>query len=486
MYKNKIAKKLILYFAAALLIFSLVIGAVFMALFRNSSLELHKSELLRRAISISEGLSGYLDQNQSMNNMGMGFGFGGYGAFLRFIGEIAGTAVWVVDNELNIIVDHKGPAQISNDYCSSDLPDNAEDLIKQVFLDQTVFSEDFSGILSETTLSVGVPVKAKGKVVGAVLLHSPVTGVNEAIMKGFALLGLSIFTALLISLILSLRFSYAFTKPLQIMNKNALKLAKGDYLAKNNLLQKDEIGQLSDTLDILAVRLDMASRQSQKLEQLRRDFVANVSHELKTPVTVIRGSLEALADGIVSDPETIAEYLQQMVKEAKFLQRLIGDLLDLSRLQNTDFVIEMSEVSFSDLLQDVTRSAARLAEQKNIRFELTTASEWLSKGDYGRLRQMLLILLDNAIKFSPENATIDIGLQTNLLSIRDYGIGIVAEDLPYIFDRFYKSRSEQNKSGTGLGLAIAKQIAERHHLSLQAQNEEVGARFIVRAAKSTD
>ena len=472
MFKNKIALKLSSYFAIALLVFSIIIGSVFMVLFKNHTIAIHKNELATRATSIATTLSGYMDKGNSM---------GGYGAYMRFIGDIAGTDVWIVDEDLNLITGGTKKGMISNKYNYSDLPENADTLIKEVFADQTAFSEDFSNILSELTLTVGTPIKnSNNKIIGVVLLHSPVNGINAAVSQGFTVLSISILVSLTLAFLLSIGFSITFTKPLRKMKNTALKLASGDYTAKNNINQNDEIGELSDTMDILANRLDMASRQSEGLEQMRKDFVSNISHELRTPITVMRGSLEALVEKIVTDPIQIENYHNQMLKETLFLQRLVGDLLDLSKLQNPDFIIDKQEISICDVIDDATRSASHIKDNKSIKINVDKDNEsYIINGDYGRLRQMLMIVLDNAIKFSPENATVEVLFKNKTISIRDFGIGIPNEDLPYIFDRFYKSRSEQNKTGTGLGLAIAKQIADRHNIKLTAQSDDGhGAMFI--------
>lgn len=475
MLKSKIAQKLSMNFAVALLIFSVVIGSVFILLFRNHTLSIHKNELEGRADSIASTLSAFMDRGK--------VSMGGYGAYMRFIGDIAGTDVWIVDYDLNLITGGRGQGMMGGQYSYSDLPQNADSLIKEVFTDKTVFSEDFSGILSELTLTVGVPIKdSLGDVIGVVLLHSPVHGTNEAISQGITILGISILAALIVSFLLSVIFSLSFTKPLAKMKVTALRLANGDYTAKSGIKQKDEIGELANTLDVLSERLDKASRESAKLEQMRRDFVANVSHELKTPVTVMRGSLEALVEKVITDPVKVEDYHNQMLSEAKFLQRLIGDLLDLSRLQSMDFAIEKSEISLCDVLDDVTRSAGQLAEKKGVIIVVEKAdANCKIIGDYGRLRQMLMIILDNAIKFSPENGKVEIVFGDKQLTIKDNGTGIPPNDLPYIFDRFYKSRSEQNKTGTGLGLAIAKQIADRHGIELTVESKNGdGATFIFR------
>ena len=149
-----------------------------------------------------------------------------------------------------------------------------------------------------------------------------------------------------------------------------------------------------------------------------RDFVANISHELKTPVTVIRGSLEALCDEVVTDSEQIKSYHRQMLNESIYLQRLISDLLDLSKLQNIDFKIEKQELNLCDILSDAIRSAGHLANEKNIEIrQIFDAQSLEVAGDYGRLRQMFLIILDNAVKFSPAGSEINVSLNNGIVSI---------------------------------------------------------------------
>ena len=258
------------------------------------------------------------------------------------------------------------------------------------------------------------------------------------------------------------------------MKNSAILLAGGDYSVKTGVHNKDEFGELASAIDILSDRLDLANRESDNLMKLRRDFVANISHELRTPVTVIRGSLEALRDEVVVDPEQVKNYYGQMLSESIFLQRLVDDLLDLSRLQNTGFKMEMHELSLCDVLNDVVRSARNIALEKHIEIQYEQdSSPCVVAGDYGRIRQMLMIILDNAIKFSSEDSIVSISLKNKEVSIRDYGVGIPPEDLAYIFERFYKTKSEQNKNGTGLGLSIAKQIAERHNIKVSVNSNQL-------------
>ncbi|MPM04829.1 Adaptive-response sensory-kinase SasA [bioreactor metagenome] len=463
--KSRIARRLMLYFAAALFLFTVVIGVIFISLFRAQTIKDHKSDLETRAVSIAAALSDYMGTANTGSRKGMmGSGQGGYGAYLRFIDDIAMSDVWIVDEDLNLITNSQMSGQ---SYNYADLPEDADKVVKEVFSGNTTFSEGFSTLLDIPTLTVGTPIEVDGQIVGAVLLHSPVEGINDATMQGAGILAVSILAALVLSVILSAFFALAFTKPLNKMKSSTLLLAEGDYTTKTGVQQKDEIGELAGAIDILSERLQTAKHESDKLEKLRRDFVANISHELKTPVTVIRGSLEALCDDVVTEPEQVKSYHQQMLNESLYLQRLINDLLDLSKLQNTDFNIEMRELNLCDILSDAIRSAGQLAQEKKIeiRQEFDTQSLTVT-GDYGRLRQMFLIVLDNAVKFSPIGSEIHVSLKNKIVSISDQGKGITEEDLPHIFDRFYKAKSEENKNGSGLGLAIAKQIADRHKIGV--------------------
>lgn len=471
--KNKIAYRLILYFSATLLLFSLSIGCVFMMLFKAHTIELQKSEMENRAATIAGTVSDLLNDTRysTGSRMGMmGGGQGGYMAYLRFLDDIAMADVWIVDENLDLItIGHMG----NQSFNYADLPKDADTVVKEVFQGSTTFSEGFSDLLKAPTLTVGTPIKLDGKVVGALLLHSPVKGINDAVDQGFQILAVSVSVALAVSIVLAIILSVSFTRPLKKMKNSTVRLAGGDYTVKTDVHSKDEIGELASAIDILSDRLELASRESDNLMKLRRDFVANISHELRTPVTVIRGSLEALCDEVVVNPEQIKDYYHQMLSESIFLQRLVDDLLDLSRLQNIDFKIEMQEFNLCDVLNDVVRSARNIASGKNIEIEYgQDASVCMAVGDYGRIRQMLMIIIDNAIKFSPENSIVSVALKNREISIRDYGIGISEDDMPYIFERFYKSKSETNKNGTGLGLSIAKQIAERHNINVSVRSSQ--------------
>lgn len=466
-----------LYFAGSLIIFSLFIGFVFAALFSRHNKAIHIKELENRAAQIAQSLAGFWTGNPKQGHgAGQGMGQGmGYGAYLRFLDDIAMTDVWIVDNNLQQIT--RGHGQASLTY--KDLPSGAEVVIMAAMDGETIVSESFGAFLGTPSITVAMPITlTNAEVAGVVLLHEQIESIRGTTESVIVILLLSMGAAVVMSFFVVRAIAGHFTMPLRKMKAAAVKISGGDYAVKTNVVQDDEIGELASSLDDMAAKLNDASKESAKLEKLRRDFVANISHELRTPVTVIRGSLEALCDGVVTNPQMVADYHRQMFSESIYLERLVSDLLDLARLQNTDFSIEMGQVDLQEIAQDAVRGIRRVASEKRVEVRLSdSCKNPIVLGDYGRLRQMLFILLDNAVKFSPEKGIVGVFLSRSqnkvMLSVKDEGPGILPEDLPHIFDRFYKQRSEANKTGVGLGLAIAKQIADRHGALIEVQNRQI-------------
>lgn len=467
--KHKITLRLTLYFSLALLIFSLIVGSLFMILFKNHTLNLYKSDMERRADAITENLSSFM-----MPAMGPRQGFSGL--YFRFLEDIAMSDVWIVDESLELITQTQGQRQHLS---YQDLPPDAERLVKAVFTGEQVFSENFSSLLETPTLTLGTPIYRGSTIVGALLLHAPVEGINEAYLQGFGLLALSMLVALLLSLLLSVFLASSFTRPLNQMKTAALELSRGNYAVKTQIRQKDEIGELAQILDTLSLRLEESREADLRLNQMRQDFITNISHELRTPVTVLRGSLEALRDQVVTEPKEVRRYYDQMLQESIGLQRLVNDLLDLSRLQSPDFPLETAPFELSDLIQDLCRSIEPLAQKKGLYFKSEVGRPFSFDGDYGRVRQMLMIVLDNGFRLTPEGKNLVLGQDRNEVWIADEGPGITPEERPLIFERFYKGRNASGQEGSGLGLSIAKEIAQRHQIQIQIDSQpSQGSRFL--------
>ncbi|MDH6603930.1 signal transduction histidine kinase [Bacilli bacterium PM5-9] len=489
--RNKVTLRLITYFGISLLIFALLVGSFFIYSYSNYSTNLHYQELEQRATTISKTMASYLSEKNTTQqpryngkNNHSQKKVTGYGKYLELLEDIAMADVWVLDKNGNILTkgEHKTPIT------DKKLPLEADEIVKKVLSGEASSSKSFSGFLGESNITIAQPILEDNKVLGAVLLHSPVHGLTEARNKQTEVIVIVMIIAMAITIPLTILLSYKFVKPLKRMEKVSCQMADGNYDIKTQINSNDEIGQLARSIDILSEKLENASLEQQKMDKMRQTFFSNISHELRTPVTVMRGSLEALVDDVVSDKTKIKEYHIQMLEESIHLQRLVNDLLELSRLQNDDFSIKKEKVNFSDIINEVTRSMFNISNKKNIEIDVQNLPFEISLiGDYGRLRQMLMIIVDNAIKFSFENEVVSIIVtQTKkyfYVSIVDYGIGISDEDLPYIFDRFYKNNEENNEKGIGLGLSIAKAIANKHDIELLAKCENNETSFILQIKK---
>lgn len=392
---------------------------------------------------------------------------------MRMIEDIAMGEVWIVDAKTGNIVQGRNEKGRSFSYLK--LPPNAEETIKKAISGETTTTENFNDYLNENSITVAVPIKNGQTIEGVVLLHSPVKYMSSALKSGIYTLIFSILAALILASISAVWLSISFTKPLNKIRDTTTELAKGNYEVTTQIKQSDEIGELAKSIDKLALQLDKSSKESERFEKMRQNFIANISHELRTPITVIRGSIEAICDGVISDPEQLKDYNEQILSDSIHLQRLVNDLIDLTKLQNTDFSIDKSTINLFEIINDAVRSMKQISTKKGLKINFSAENaieedRYLFVGDYQRIRQMIIIVLDNAIKFSNENQKVDILLKKENkkyeLKIRDSGRGIDPENIGEIFNRYHKSNTEENKNGMGLGLAIAKEIALRHNIEI--------------------
>lgn len=214
-----------------------------------------------------------------------------------------------------------------------------------------------------------------------------------------------------------------------------------------------------------------------KLEKVRKDFVANVSHELKTPVTSIKGFAETLLDGAANDPEALYTFLEIIYKESDRLQTIISDLLELSKIEDEGFTLNVSKVDVHQLLQEICKVLQNRAESKDISLQIDQSRSLFVEGDEMRMKQIFVNLIANAINYTPPRGQVQIRFEEEAdwvkVTVQDTGIGIEKTEIPRIFERFYrvdKDRS-RNSGGTGLGLAIVKHLVEAHHGSIVVDSE---------------
>lgn len=477
---NDIILRIYLSFAFVLAVTAVLIGVIFMELYQTNYLDSYTKTLNRQSKIIAKRVSKFARNNKIDKFMN-------YSTYIDEIERAEETDVWIVSDE-----NAKNP--LSEDFINADtnsLTEDMYDVLEGAFQGKQTSSSNYDKVYGMLILRVAAPVysdKERTEVCGAVMLVSMLDRQSMGLKEGKYLISISALLAVLVSYVISLGFSKYLSRPLEKIDKDIMKMAKGDYSSITIGNQKSQLGRLEMALDGLAGQLRKIEEERNQLDQVRQDFFANVSHELRTPITVIRGYSESLADGVITQEEQVQEFYQRIVQECQGMERLVGDLFILSKMQNPDFEIEKEPVSLVQVFSDVIRNGKILGQEKQleIQFQSPEGDPCLVLGDYDRLRQMFLIIVDNAVKFSHENGKIQIELKKSIeedkkgkqqrsmlrVCIRDNGVGISQEDLPFVFEKFYKSKLKQNEKGSGLGLVIARQIAIRHDGEIWVESEE--------------
>ena len=295
--------------------------------------------------------------------------------------------------------------------------------------------------------------------------------------------------SLVVAVILSFFLAKAITSPIQSITKSALKLADGDFKRTIDVSSNDEIGTLTLTFNDMAEKLKAMLDQSEELEKSRREFIANVSHELKTPLAVIYGAAETISDVRASD-EFREKCLHMILSECERMDKIVKDLLVVSRLDNKKMMWQFTEVNPRSLVKNIYEAMCIEAEKKEQMLSLKSDKNIpMIYADKERIDQVLANIISNAIKYTPKGGKIEFllsGYNNSESSddsfagvkivVKDNGIGIPEEDLPHIFERFYrveKARSTE-AGGTGLGLSIAKEIITAHNGDITVENVSSG------------
>jgi len=315
---------------------------------------------------------------------------------------------------------------------------------------------------------------------------STVYGLSDTL---FGIIAQSMLVGLAISVVLSLLMAKAIVTPIQKLTVASSQVASGDFSQKPESLANDEIGVLTRTFNEMADRLEDTLDSLTRSEAMRKEFVANVSHELRTPITNIRSYAETLQDNIDLLPEdTRQNFLNVIVNESDRMTKIVQDLLTLSRFDAGSFEFNFERFSLKQSIDNMY-SAMQLEAQKHGHiFTLEYMSEMPEiVGDKARIEQVLINMVSNALKYTKDGGVVSITAgsdeDTVWVTVKDNGIGIPEEDVPKVFDRFYrvdKARSRES-GGTGLGLSIAQEIIQRHQgdIGLSSQLGEGTAITIV-------
>lgn len=320
---------------------------------------------------------------------------------------------------------------------------------------------DFYGTFDTSAINVYAPITYTYTVKGYVVISMPesvvLKSVNTVFYTNYTTLGL----VLLLSLSFLIIYYTQIHTPIKKLIKATVEYGKGNFDYKTNVKNTDEIGRLSTSLEYMASQLG-------DMDKFQQKFLSNISHDFRSPLTSIKGYLEAIEDGTVP-PEMINKYIRIILFETDRLTKLTSNILTLNELDPKTVRLEITTFDLNSIIRHTVETFEGKCKERHIKFSIIYAnSKELIKADKSKIGQVIYNLIDNAIKFSPDNSTINITVKERgekaYVSVKDHGCGIPKENIDKIFDRFYKSDSSRgkDKKGSGLGLSITKEVIAAH------------------------
>ena len=379
------------------------------------------------------------------------------------------------DNYSSAIQNMYGQIQLS-DEGTAELNNTSEDIPEKMFASATVLNRADSGTDYEDAV--------------VLYIFSPLRPVTSTVKIMTTILIYVTIISLVLACILSLYLSTRITRPIRKITRSAERLAHGEYGVVFKGGHYTEINNLADTLTSASIELE-------KSDLMQKDLIANVSHDLRTPLTMIRSYAEMIRDISGDNPEKREQHLQVIIDESDRLNNLVEDLLTVSRLQSGKLSLEQAEFSLTDTVDAIVSTYDIMAD-RGFRFTVDCPLDFIVFGDRDKIKQVINNLVTNAIKFCGEDKLIAISLKKRgrlvRFSVEDHGPGIAAEDLDHIWERYYRSSSNMVRSseGSGLGLSIVKEILTLHKASFGVDSTlGQGSAFwfkmdIVRAEKLQD
>lgn len=388
---------------------------------------------------------------------------------LQLMDELLNTRIWIVNKNGYIISDTRGAIESGTVNVTDIDPD---------FLDNT-FSENtvMPGILNEESLSVIVPVINNYRTSGYIVLHSPMSEVYKETSFFMDTINIALVILALILAIALVYLYYLIVLPIRKLMHAAAEYAHGNYDYEIDLNRQDEFQDLANSLTYM-------SKEISSLDEYQSEFIANISHDFRSPLTSIKGYARALQDGTIPY-ELKDKYLDIILFETERLEKLTTSLLELNNLNSKQAGLNISSFDINQVIKKTAESFEGICNQKKITLRLSFFSDETSvDADKSKIQQVLYNLIDNGIKFSPDNSDINITTVERgnkvLVTVKDHGTGIAKDNIKKIWDRFYKTDSSRgkDKKGSGLGLSIVREIISAHDENIDViSTEGAGTEF---------
>lgn len=379
---------------------------------------------------------------------------------------------------------------MSNDILYSSTPDSDPEVLpdlSEYFTDTYYVVGTFNGITKEELLTVYSPIVNNYQYYGYVVMNKSMSAVENRHIQIMNMINISFIIIFAFSMIVLVIFSIFVYKPLTDIMNATKEYAKGNYDYEDlKIHSHDELRSLADSLTFM-------SGAFKNLYSGQKKFIANISHDFRSPLTSIKGYVEAMLDGTIP-VEMQEKYLKIVISETERLTKLTGSLLTLNTFDANGIMIELSDFDIVPVIKDTMASFEGQCNAKSIKIKLSHEDkDYMVSADKMRIQQVIYNLIDNAIKFSPTNADIEVDVSDKndkvFVSVKDYGIGISPENQTKIWDRFYKADDSRgkDKKGSGLGLAIVKEIINAHNENINVVSTEgVGTQFTFSLEKAKE
>lgn len=447
------------------LIFSLI-AILFLSIFSQKITDLYLTDnaaqnLYRESSVIASDIKEYLDNGENIPSS--------IQEELNVIEHYLSTEIWVIDTNGNILLDSSHLQMESAHIKNFNISD---------FGNSYYQTGRFYAHFPKDMLTVFSTITSDYKVQGYVLIHKDM---SEVLAQSTSIVNIVFYSTsiiLLCGFVLLYIFSVRVYRPIRKITDVAEKYAKGDFSEQIAISSNDEIGYLANTLNYMATTLN-------SMEDEQRKFISNISHDFRSPLTSIKGYIEAMIDGTIP-VEMQGKYLNIILFETNRLNKLTQNILNLNQFGYNGMSLDITEFDINDLIRTTTMTFEGVCNKKGLSFELLlTQQQLFVTADMGKIQQVLYNLIDNATKFSYNNTTIFI--DTNIrnekvfISVKDSGIGIPKDSTKKIWERFYKTDQSRgkDKKGSGLGLAIVKEIVQAHNENINViTTEGVGTEFI--------
>mgnify|MGYP000860855245 FL=1 len=455
MKRGKIFNQLIRTYAVILFVTMVILSAMLYQLMQSYFYNETEHPLLDRSREINMILNDY--ENKVINGDVLVYE-------LQSIDHSTNTRIWIVDNR-GVVFTETGP--IGQRFGGIKL---TEDEVRNVLDGQTVVKRGyFGGRFKTPMLTVGVPVTTEEGISGAIFMHSPIRSINQTMIGTFRLVLLSAIISVVMAAVLIYFASRRISIPLVQMGQAATNISSGNFDIQLDESRDDEIGELAHAFNLMVKDLS-------DLENMRSRFVANVSHELRSPLTSIRGYITGILDGTIAEDDR-EKYLNVALQESKRLTSLINDLLSMTQLQSGQMTLNKEEFDINEVIRITVIKLEYRLNEKGIDFIPEFDSDILNVyADKAAIERVLYNLMDNAIKYSRHKGSIWVktfeGKGKAYISVRDNGSIINEEDLPNIFERFYKSDKARTETSSGLGLSIVKSIIDQHGEKINVRSSE--------------